>query len=270
MHSDSQRLVDVEIGTMLVRQAIQDMSESWFADKADLSTHVLPKKLIELAKSDRRGRHFLEKLILEHSFIGAEGIFTSPLGYVEDDNSAGISRQSMMQWLTNPLKAMEPSLIRIGAGVIAPVIRDQIGRQAVVFWRDLLGDSLYTETLSRRREVNLVDLKGWFDASTYRRLIDLCQYNSDSKVNAEFIRQGLVYLGAQEIWSYLHRYMPDLKERMMLLIPPQYFHKRYKSQFSDAQLEELLQPALVGPTEVQRGCDSEDVDRPDFSNPREN
>ncbi|OZG74393.1 hypothetical protein BTA51_05120 [Hahella sp. CCB-MM4] len=266
MSSEFHCLSDSGLGSALVRQSFLDMSEDWCVEPGDISSNALSKELIDLAKADKRGRYYLEKVILEHSLIGADGIFSTPMAAAKSDGTERISPQSMAGWLAQPMEMIGPTLTRIGAGVVAPLLRDQIERQAVVFWRDLLGDSLYTDTLSRRRDVSLLDLKKDHHGGALGRVIELSQRSSDLTNNLTLIGQCLVYTGAQEVWSYLHRHMPDLRERMMLLIPPSLFQKRYKPQLSDVQLEEMLLSAMSDAANYQSHSESEHADKPSLSN----
>ncbi len=247
-----------EQSNLLVNRALCEADSDWFrrTDTNDGPT-PLPPELVAIARQQWRGRQYLAQM------LKTQRPFQRPID-AEPILAIGIRGAAMINWLSRPIKALEPQLLIIGASVMAPAIREQIQRQAVLFWRNLLGDETYAQILSRRRGLNAAEL---CRQSTSALLNATSKFNvaghagsataSPAKVESAAItypmlERNLVYLGLQELWCFLQQYMPVVADRARLLIPPRYFDPNYVVQLKTGEMVAVLS-AWIAEESIEQG-----------------
>ena len=250
--------------SLLVNRALNEAEKGWFHQpNAELESAPLPSELLTLAQKQWRGRRFLARMI--HTGLP----FAQPID-TRLRLDIGISGAGMLLWLSRPVKELEPQLLIIGACVMAPVIREQIQRQAVSVWRNLLGEDGYTYVLSRRRGTDAAELRR---QSTSVLLQSVIRFNTaysagsglatrlpavdslpaktaETNRGMEYpmLKRNLMYLGLQELWCFLQQFMPVVADRARLLMPPRYFDPQYAVQLKTGEMVSILSSWIAGDT----------------------
>ncbi|WP_033417093.1 hypothetical protein [Hahella ganghwensis] len=121
---------------------------------------------------------------------------------------------------------------------MAPLVRDQIQRQASILWRCVLGEDGYAATLMKRRDLAVGTLLKSVDSDVISRIVRLCEPARGSC--PEEVKAQVLILGTHELWRYTEKRAPELRDRVMLMVLPKEFDFQYRAQLDHYEVGEIL------------------------------
>lgn len=224
------------LSNQLVKRAIEDADIGWFLLSTSTDVCVRDagemKYLVASYREKSSGRHLL-------AGRGPLVAFPKPItGQLP--SGIGLSAEALNAWLLLPLDKLATSLRVIGAGVIAPVIRQQIQRRVVALWRSILGQEGYQRVLTFNKDIAVKDIQTHPASPVIAQLLGI---KEGSVADAALFSELLMYVGAQELWGFLKTNAPDRMDRARLLIPPSLFTSDYQPQLEFSQMISMINSA---------------------------